>query len=92
MSQHFNNFTQIERHLDSLGLFHMDMGLDRMRRALSALGLARPPFVTVQILGTNGKGSTSAFLSSLCAAHGLRTGLYTSPHFISLTERIRVDV
>ena len=91
MSQHFNNFTQIERHLDSLGLFHMDMGLDRMRRALSALGLARPPFVTVQILGTNGKGSTSAFLSSLCAAHGLRTGLYTSPHFISPTERIRVD-
>lgn len=91
MSQHFNNFTQIERHLDSLGLFHMDMGLDRMRRALSALGLTRPPFVTVQILGTNGKGSTAAFLSSLCAAHGLRTGLYTSPHFISPTERIRVD-
>ncbi|MBB5142229.1 bifunctional folylpolyglutamate synthase/dihydrofolate synthase [Desulfovibrio intestinalis] len=91
MSQHFNNFMQIERHLDSLGLFHMDMGLDRMRRALSALGLARPPFVTVQILGTNGKGSTAAFLSSLCAAHGLRTGLYTSPHFVSPTERIRVD-
>ncbi|MDD4701448.1 MAG: cyanophycin synthetase [Desulfovibrio sp.] len=91
MSQHFNDFTQIERHLDSLGLFHMDMGLHRMRCALSALGLARPPFVTVQILGTNGKGSTAAFLSSLCAAHGLRTGLYTSPHFVSPTERIRVD-
>lgn len=91
MSQHFNNFTQIERHLDSLGLFHMDMGLDRMRHALSALGLTRPPFVTVQILGTNGKGSTAAFLSSLCAAHGLRTGLYTSPHFVSPTERIRID-
>ncbi|SCM71035.1 cyanophycin synthetase [Desulfovibrio sp. 86] len=91
MRQHFSDFTHIEQHLDSLGLFHMDMGLDRMRRALSALGLARPSFVTVQVLGTNGKGSTASFLSSLCAAHGLRTGLYTSPHFVSPTERIRID-
>ncbi|MEG6501714.1 bifunctional folylpolyglutamate synthase/ dihydrofolate synthase, partial [Desulfovibrio sp. 1214_IL3152] len=91
MKHFFSDFSQIQRHLDGLGLFHMDMGLDRMRRALSHLGLDRPPFVTVQILGTNGKGSTAAFLSSLCRAHGLRTGLYTSPHFVSPTERIRID-
>lgn len=91
MRQHFSDFTHIEQHLDSLGLFHMDMGLDRMRHALSALGLVRPPFVTVQVLGTNGKGSTASFLASLCAAHGLRAGLYTSPHFVSPTERIRID-
>ena len=91
MRQHFSDFTHIEQHLDSLGLFHMDMGLDRMRHALSALGLVRPPFVTVQVLGTNGKGSTAAFLASLCAVHGLRAGLYTSPHFVSPTERIRID-
>ena len=91
MKHFFSDFSQIQRHLDGLGLFHMDMGLDRMRRALSHLGLNRPPFVTVQILGTNGKGSTAAFLASLCRAHGLRTGLYTSPHLVSPTERIRID-
>lgn len=91
MKHFFSDFSQIQHHLDGLGLFHMDMGLDRMRRALALLDLARPPFVTVQILGTNGKGSTAAFLSALCQAHGLRTGLYTSPHFVSPTERIRID-
>ena len=91
MKHFFNDFSQIQHHLDGLGLFHMDMGLDRMRRALTLLDLAHPPFVTVQILGTNGKGSTAAFLSALCQSHGLRTGLYTSPHFVSPTERIRID-
>lgn len=91
MKHFFSDFSQIQRHLDGLGLFHMDMGLDRMRRALSHLGLTCPPFVTVQILGTNGKGSTAAFLSALCQSHGLRTGLYTSPHFVCPTERIRID-
>ncbi len=69
----------------------MDMRLDRMRRALTALNLTRPPFTVVQILGTNGKGSTAAFLAALCTAHGCKTGLYTSPHFVSPEERIRVN-
>lgn len=87
----FRNFQDIQSHLDALGMFHIDLGLDRMRRALAALGLERPPFVVVQVLGTNGKGSTSTFLAGLCAAHGCRVGLYTSPHFVSPEERIRVD-
>lgn len=91
MSTMFHNFQEVLAHLDGLGLFHMDMRLDRMRRALAALDLTRPPFTVVQILGTNGKGSTAAFLASLCAAHGCKTGLYTSPHFVSPEERIRVN-
>lgn len=87
----FHSFAEIQSHLDSLGLFHMDLSLDRMRRALAALDLTRPPFAVVQILGTNGKGSTAAFLASLCTAHGCKTGLYTSPHFVSPEERIRVQ-
>lgn len=82
MSTMFHNFQDILAHLDGLGLFHMDMRLDRMRRALTALNLTRPPFTVVQILGTNGKGSTAAFLAALCTAHGCKTGLYTSPHFV----------
>ena len=90
MNTTFNTPADVQRHLDGLGLFHMDMGLGRMRRALAALDLARPPFVVAQVLGTNGKGSTSTFLASLALAHGCRVGLYTSPHFVSPTERIRI--
>ncbi|WP_374288374.1 folylpolyglutamate synthase/dihydrofolate synthase family protein [Desulfovibrio desulfuricans] len=90
MNNMFTSPADIQRHLDSLGLFHMDMGLGRMRRALAALSLTRPPFVVAQVLGTNGKGSSSAFLASLAMAHGCRVGLYTSPHFVSPTERIRI--
>jgi len=90
MNTTFSTHTDIQRHLDGLGLFHMDMDLGRMRRALAALDLARPPFVVAQVLGTNGKGSTSAFLASLALAHGCRVGLYTSPHFVGPTERIRI--
>lgn len=91
MRASFQNFQQVLAHLKGKGLFHMDLSLDRMRRALAALDLARPPFAVAQILGTNGKGSTASFLASLCTAHGCKTGLYISPHFVSPEERIRVD-
>ena len=87
----FHSFDDVQDHLDTLGLFHMDFGLDRMRNALDALGLLAPPFVTVQIVGTNGKGSTSTFLSCVARAHGLNVGLYTSPHFVTPRERIRIN-
>ena len=90
-AKHFTTIDQIWEHLDGLGFFHMDLSLTRMETALSRLGLSRPPFVVAQIVGTNGKGSTSAFLDSLSRAHGCRTGLYTSPHFLSPCERIRID-
>lgn len=86
----FRSFREVREHLDALGMFHMELGLHRIRRVLAALGLERPPFAVVQVLGTNGKGSTSAFLASLCTAHGCRAGLYTSPHFVTPAERIRV--
>lgn len=69
----------------------MDLGLDRMRNALDALGLLTPPFATVQIVGTNDKGSASTFLSCVTHAHGLRIGLYTSPHFVTPHECIHIN-
>ncbi len=78
-------------HLDNLNFFHMDLSLSRMECVLGAMGLRRPPYYTIQVAGTNGKGSTAAFLSSLFRAHGLRVGLYTSPHFHEPAERVRVD-
>lgn len=87
----FQSYEDVLRHLDGLGLFHMDMGLDRMRRALEALNLDDLEFPIVQVVGTNGKGSTATFLQSIAMAHGMRAGLYTSPHFIDPAERIRMD-
>ena len=50
----FRSYQSVRRHLDALGMFHMELGLDRMRRVLAALGLERPPFTVVQVLGTIG--------------------------------------
>ncbi len=87
----FTCYADIRQFLHGLGLFHMDLSLSRMEKALQSLCLTRPNFVTVQVVGTNGKGSTSTFLESLARHHGLRTGLFTSPHFVSPRERICVN-
>ena len=66
-------------------------GLDRMQRALDALGRPEKGFASILVLGTNGKGSTAALLAGVLRAHGIRVGLYTSPHLIAVEERIRID-
>ncbi len=65
--------------------------LDRVRKLLEELGNPHEKFRTVHIAGTNGKGSTAAFLASILTRAGLKTGLYTSPHLVSFRERIRTD-
>jgi len=69
----------------------VDLGLDRVRLALSRLGDPQTRFAAVQIAGTNGKGSTAAMTEAILREAGLRTGLYSSPHLARFTERIRVD-
>jgi len=63
--------------------------LAHMRALAAALGDPQKQLPAVLIAGTNGKGSTAATLASICAAAGLRTALYTSPHLSRVTERIR---
>jgi dihydrofolate synthase/folylpolyglutamate synthase len=63
--------------------------LAHMRVLARALGDPQKQLPAVLIAGTNGKGSTAATLASICAAAGLRTALYTSPHLSRVTERIR---
>lgn len=86
----FHSYTQFEAYLNSLGLFHMDFELDRIKLAVSKLFPKGLPYHTAQIIGTNGKGSTAHFLASLARAHALPDGLFTSPHLLTLRERIRV--
>ena len=66
------------------------LGLERVQAALARLGNPHEGMVAVTVAGTNGKGSTCAFLASILHAAGYRTGLYTSPHLVSVTERIRI--
>jgi dihydrofolate synthase/folylpolyglutamate synthase len=79
------------QHIYALSRFGIKPGLDRITRLLAALGNPQDSFATVHLVGTNGKGSTASFLSSILSAGGYRTGLFTSPHLISFTERIRID-
>lgn len=69
----------------------MDLSLDRMMRALDALGHPCGTVPAVQVVGTNGKGSIASFVHSGLVASGIRVGLTTSPHLVDWTERIRVD-
>ncbi|MFP4110868.1 MAG: bifunctional folylpolyglutamate synthase/dihydrofolate synthase [Desulfonatronovibrio sp.] len=87
----FKDFSMFEGFLDSLGMFRMELGLERMHKALDVLGIAPDQVPCVQIVGTNGKGSTACFLESLARSSGLKTGLYTSPHLVSVRERIRIN-
>ncbi|SBO43057.1 folylpolyglutamate synthase/dihydrofolate synthase family protein [Cyanobium sp. NIES-981] len=68
----------------------VDLGLDRLQAALADLGHPERRFAAVQVAGTNGKGSICTLLHQALLAAGIRTGLYTSPHLVSWTERIRL--
>ena len=69
----------------------MKLGLDDISKLLSELGKPAVATLKVQVAGTNGKGSVCAFLNSICLKAGIKTGLYTSPHLISITERIKIN-
>lgn len=69
----------------------MAPGLQRIEGLLDAIGNPERAFRIVQVAGTNGKGSVSAMLAAIFRAAGWRTGLYTSPHLVDLSERIQVD-
>lgn len=68
----------------------ISLGLDRVREALARLGDPHVGLAAVTVAGTNGKGSTASFLAGVVHAAGYRVGLYTSPHLVHVTERIRV--
>lgn len=78
-------------YLYSLQRFGIKLGLSNIRALCSLLGNPQEDIRTVHIGGTNGKGSTAAVLSAVLQESGYRVGLYTSPHLIDFTERIRIN-
>ncbi|MDZ7593295.1 MAG: bifunctional tetrahydrofolate synthase/dihydrofolate synthase [Thiobacillus sp.] len=75
--------------LEQLHPSTIELGLERVRRVKDALGLS-PDFPLIIVGGTNGKGSTCAYLEAVLAAAGYKTGLYTSPHLLRYNERVRI--
>jgi dihydrofolate synthase / folylpolyglutamate synthase len=78
-------------YLGHLQHFGIKLGLENIATLLLALGNPQNRFLSIHIAGTNGKGSVSAMLDAVLRAHGLRTGLYTSPHLARVEERVRVN-
>ena len=78
-------------YLDHLQHFGIKLGLENIAALCAALGNPQNRFLSIHVAGTNGKGSVSAMLAGIMRAHGLKTGLYTSPHLARIEERIRVN-
>lgn len=85
-------FQEAVNYLFALGheMLTIKLGLRNTELLLAALDNPQRAFQSVQIAGTNGKGSTAAMLDSICRAANIKTGLYTSPHLVSITERIKL--
>ncbi|MDR2731856.1 MAG: hypothetical protein LBB36_01395 [Fibromonadaceae bacterium] len=66
-------------------------GLHNIRVLCKALGQPQKSFESIHIAGTNGKGSTALYLANILQAHGIKTGLFTSPHLVSVRERFKIN-
>lgn len=77
--------------LYSTQAFGIKLGLEGVTRLLAACGVLYPRAQVIHVAGTNGKGSTCAFCESVARAAGYKTGLFTSPHLVEFSERIRVN-
>ena len=82
---------EIKKYLEGMGYKDFRLNLEPMREACSLLNNPQDNFASIHIVGTNGKGSTAAFLRSLLTASGYATGLITSPHLIDFRERVQIN-
>jgi dihydrofolate synthase/folylpolyglutamate synthase len=84
------NLRQAEDYLLGLELFGMRFGLDRMHKLMTVLGMPQRRFASIHVVGTNGKSSTTRMTAAILERHGVRTGIYTSPHLRGFPERVEV--
>ena len=86
-----DNYQKAVNLITSQEKFHICLGLDRVSQALELLGNPQEKLNIIHIAGTNGKGSVCAILSKILTCAGFKTGLYTSPHILEYTERIKIN-
>lgn len=85
------SYSETIDYLFGLQRMGIKLGLENITRVLQAIGNPQNKLRVVHVAGSNGKGSTAAHLESFLLQAGMRVGLYTSPHFVSFTERIRIN-
>ncbi len=86
-----HNYVSAERFILSREFFGMKLGLENISQFLESIGSPQHTYPTIHLAGTNGKGSTAAMIATVLHKAGYKTGLFTSPHLVSLRERIRVN-
>ena len=82
---------EVEEWLHSRIGLNFRSGLGRMQRAVDLLGNPEKAYPIIHVTGTNGKGSTIAFMRELFVVHGKKVGTFTSPHIISIHDRICIN-
>ncbi|MCD7841974.1 MAG: hypothetical protein LUG56_05825 [Lachnospiraceae bacterium] len=85
------NYRQTMEYIDSLSRYGSVLGLDNMERLCVALGRPEERLRVIHVVGTNGKGSTVAYISSILQAAGYRVGTYTSPAVNDYRERFCIN-
>ncbi|MBP2637158.1 MAG: fpgS [Firmicutes bacterium] len=85
------NYEQTLAYLENLSKFGINLGMARIERLLELMQHPERRFKTIHVTGTNGKGSTTAMLSAILTASGIKNGMYTSPHLHDYPERMVVN-
>jgi dihydrofolate synthase / folylpolyglutamate synthase len=84
-------YSKILEFLYSRGIHTVDLGLERVERLLRKLGNPQNKVDVILVAGTNGKGSTSAMISSILQESNFKVGVYSSPHLLRFTERFKIN-
>lgn len=84
-------YEEIEEAVLKAPRFKAIPSVENMKQYLEYFGHPERSFSVIHVAGTNGKGSTCSFLESILRRAGIRTGLFTSPHLVSMRERIQID-
>jgi dihydrofolate synthase / folylpolyglutamate synthase len=85
-------YSQCLNYLDRIQALGIKFGLDNVRTVLKELNNPQKKFLTIQVAGSNGKGSVCAMLTQILTLHKIRCGLFTSPHLVEVEERIRIGM
>lgn len=85
------NYNEAVQLLTSQAKFQIKLGLERVEKILSLLNNPQNDIKIIHIAGTNGKGSVASTLAKILECAGYKTGLYTSPHLVKYSERIKIN-
>ena len=85
------NYSQIEEYILNIPKFRKEVNMEQTRAFYEYLGKPGKSASIIHVAGTNGKGSTCAYMNSVLTEAGFRVGMFTSPHLVSMRERMRIN-